>query len=134
MWARIVGKAMEAVVRIEAPPEVGVPGIFKDAIEEFLTNKQKGKRIEDIFSGRPWEDEGQHIYLFTLAAVRDFLERKPQLRGYSAAQVTQRIKDLGGGHRGIMINRKFRNLWFIPTAIFEAKPDVPPPPMDKEPL
>lgn len=133
-WIALVGAAMESVVRIEAPPEISVAGVFRDALEVYLTNRQRGRRKEDIILGRPWEnvEEGRHYFQTT--PLLEFLRKEPIFRDMTRGVLTQRIRDLGGGVVGMNINNSFKNCWWVPSDAFHPPPEVDSPPLEKEPM
>lgn len=133
-WSRMLAVAMQSVVRVESPPEVGIEGIFFEALGEFLTNRRKGKRKEDILSGRPWEDLDAGRHYFQLSNLRQHLERYPELRTMTRGAMTQRIKELGGDHQGLNIEGRYRNCFWVPSERFAAPPEVSSPPGQEEPM
>lgn len=133
-WARMLAVAMQSVVRIESPPEVSVDGVFFEALGEFLTNRRRGKRREDLLSGRPWEDPEAKRHYFQLSNLRSHIERYPELRSVTRGYLTQRIKELGGDHQGLSIEGRFRNCFWVPSSAFEAAPEVKSPPIEEEPM
>lgn len=128
-WNTELARAMQSVIRIESPPDAGNQGTFREELEEFLTNRQRGRRKEDLLSGKPWEEEGRHIF-----RLRDFYDRlaRTSLRGLTKPQVTARLKDLGGGHMFLNINGKGVNVWWVPSSLFFEYPEVDPPKVEKE--
>jgi hypothetical protein len=129
----MVSKAMETVTRVDAPRDVSLRSQLLEIIEDFCTNRQRGTRPEDVFSARPWADEDNTRYHFRLKDLQNFLE-KHNYRGLSRAQLTQRIRDLGGGTQFHNIKGRGVNLWWLPYKSLDATPDVPPPPLQEDPI
>jgi hypothetical protein len=131
-WLGIVAEAMTNVVLIEAPPDVGNEGKFHELLEEFLTNRSRGERVEDLFSGRPWEnvEEGRHY--FTLKSFARFLDQE-KVRDLTRGQITSHIKKLGGGHHLFNIkNQRSVNSWYIPSDKVQSIPQLEAPELKKK--
>jgi hypothetical protein len=126
-WQQALIEAMRDLNLIEAPKEVGRAGMFQEQLEEFLTNRQRGAEREDILRGRPWEDEKEGKHYFQLGHLQKHLNREGD-RDITRPQITERIKALGGGHKALNIKKKFRNVWWVPSSLFEQVEagDVPP--------
>lgn len=133
-WAKMLAVAMQSVVRVETPPEVGTEGVFFEALGEFLTNRRRGNRKEDILSGRPWEDTSIGRHYFQLSNLRSHIERYPELRTLTRGAMAQRLKDLGGNSQGLNIENRFRNCWWVPSEVFAPPPEVPSPKIEEEPM
>lgn len=133
-WNAELSRALTTVIKLESPPDSARGGTFREELEEFLFNRQRGRRKEDILSGRPWEDptEGRHYF-----RLRDFqirLERIPSLRTLSRGQMGTRIKDLGGGHTFFNISGKGVNCHWVPSDLFREYPKVASPDIEKDPM
>jgi hypothetical protein len=61
-WDKTLNAAL--CEKVAPTPEMTDEAVFLEELEEFLTNRQRGDREEDILTGRPWEDmeEGQHWF------------------------------------------------------------------------
>ncbi len=123
-WLRMIADVMSNVVSIEVPEEVAVSGQFKEILEDFLTNKQRGERIEDILSGRPWEDTSSGRHIFRLRDLQRELERAKMQPMLTRGRITQRIRDLGGGNDFMNIKGHGTNVWWIPSNKVQALPRV----------
>lgn len=132
-WLQGVAAAMENVTLIDAPRDVGEPERFRELLEEFLTNRQRGEQREDILSGRPWEDEEAGLHYFRLRDLQAFLEREG-LKGLARTRITRRIEALGGGHYQFNIKGRFTNVWYVPTSVAQEVPEVNPPPVPNAPI
>lgn len=125
-WYKSLGPVMQNCTNIDAPPEVGKAGQFKEHLEEFLTNRQKGRSKDDILNGRPWEAEEEKRHYFRLKDLQKFLERE-NVKDMTRGQITQRIKHLGGGDKFLNIKGRGVNTWWLSVEIFEHRPkaDLP---------
>ena len=72
------------------------------------------------------------MHFFGVFCQVHFEAKKLGMRGMTRGMVTQKIKDLGGGHRGVNIKGKFRNCWWVPSGLFGAQPEVGSPPIEPE--
>lgn len=134
-WLAMVSAAMEGMTTIEAPPEVGTRGQFFELLEEFLTNRSKGIRREDLLMGRPFEDKESGRHYFRLKDLMKFLQREGvRDREMTQARITQRIKDLGGGSHGLNAKGKYISCWFIPSSVVTPATSIEPPPVPGSPV
>lgn len=118
-WQRQVAKAMESVVRIEAPPETKVEGHLKELLTDFLTNRQRGRKIEDILNGRPWESEEKRVHYFRLRDLREHINRNTLLRGLTQGQITSQIRNMGGGNTFLNVKGRGMSIFFVPSDTIE---------------
>lgn len=131
-WARVVNEALEDLTLIEAPPEVGHQGAFVEYLEDFLTNRRRGKRREDLFGGRPYEDAEQGRHYFRLRDLCKHLERenyREEGKVPTRNRVARRIADLGGEAEFINIGGRGVRAWWVPSSVIEAPPDPEAPPV-----
>ncbi len=133
-WNAELSRALASVIKIETPPDSAPGGAFREELEEFLTNRQRGTRREDLHSGRPWEDVEEKRHYFRLKDLLVRLDRIQSLRVLNRGQVVTRIKDLGGGHHYFMINGKGVNCHWVPSTLFFETPVVDFPPIEKDPM
>lgn len=133
-WNTELSRALATVIKIEGPPDAVRGGDFREALEEFLTNRQRGRRREDLNSGRPWENPEDKRHYFRLRDLQERFSRSQTLRGMSRGQLISRIRDLGGGHSFFNINGKGVNCHWVPSDIFEEYPTVASPPIEKDPM
>lgn len=118
VWFSMLNDAMQGMSIEDAPADIGVGGQFKELLEQFLTNRQKGQDEEDLLSGRPWESEEDKRHYFPLSSLGKFLEREG-MKNMKRGDVTQRIKKMDGRHHFRIIKGKGRNLWSVPSDIFD---------------
>ncbi len=133
-WAKLLSDAADKMTDEPASEDTTREGMFKEKLETFLTNRTKGYRREDIFSGRPWEDTDKRRHEFTLAALHSFLSRE-NVRDITRHECEQWIKNLGGGRVSTTpttIAGKSVRLWFVPSVAFQATPVIPLPPLPEE--
>lgn len=126
-WVVIVAEALVSLTVIEPPPDVGHPEAFRERLEEFLTNRTRGDRKEDLLASRPWfsEEEGRHY--FRLKDLETFLEREG-MRGVKRSEISQRLKMLGGEPHFFNIKvgtrQKGVNVWWVPASAVVENPEL----------
>ena len=111
---------------IEAPSDIGIAGRFLEYLEQFLTDRRRGEKKEDLISGRPWEDEDAKRHYFKLSALQKHLEREG-VKDMTRGQITLRLQKLGGSSHFFNIKSKGCNVWWVPSAALHPDPesDVP---------
>jgi len=132
-WFVVLSEAMRSMTVIDAPSDVGTAGRFRELLEEFLTNRSRGEREEDLLSGRPWlnEEEGRHY--FKLTPFQTFLMRE-NVREFSRGQITRRIEAMGGGHKFRLLKGKGCNTWWVPASALVPDPEYDTPKIKEEPI
>lgn len=130
-WLSALGEAMASITVIEVPEDISKRGHFMEILNEFLTNRQRGEKRDDLFSGKPIEEDGKHYF-----RIRDLLGALDRggLRGLTRAHVVQRIKDIGGGHQGFHIRDKYINVWFVPADALPGSSSITLPVIGSSPL
>lgn len=132
-WLAIVAAVMGDVTLIEAPVDVGEAERFREYLEEFLTNRQRGETREDILSGRPWENEEENCHYFRLRDFQSFLNREG-IKDVTRARITQRLRVLGGGPQFFVLKGHGTNVWFVPGEVVHSVPEVSPPVVPDAPV
>jgi hypothetical protein len=133
-WIALLGDAMQHDMTIlEVSEEVGITGLFKEILDDFLTDRQIAEDKEELLRNLPWNDvEGGRIY-FKLSALQTFLE-KQNFKHYNRTKIVQRIKDLGGDHAFFNLKNRGVNVWFIPTKVLPGVKELPLPELKKTPI
>lgn len=132
-WFALLNTALENAVALPAPSDIARGGAFHELIEEFLTNRSRGKIREDILSGRPWEDVDEGRHYFRLRDLQRFLRRE-DVRDLSRGQITTRIRDMGGSDIALKIKDKTRSCWWVPSYIIAPIPVLDPPSIQDTPI
>ena len=132
-WLQVLRDAMTGMTPIPAPPDVGEGGRFLEMLTEFLTNRTRAQRKEDLLSGRPWEslEDGRHY--FSLTPFMQHMRREGE-RDVRRSSVTQRVEGLGGGHVFWNIQGKGINLWWVPGDAIVGTPAIPVPEVKEGPI
>lgn len=122
-WMTMLGEALANVQIIDAPADVTQAGSFKEALEEFLTDRGRGKQWDDVWHGRPYEEDGKHY--FRLKSLQAFLTASGWKMNRGV--LTERLRQLGGSHgeKTLKGNRHF-NYWFIPSESIQSVTEPEP--------
>jgi len=131
VWLSILNEAMQNLIRIEAPSDIGIQGKFQELLEEFLTNRQAGERVEDLIHGRPWENEEKKKFYFRLSALERFLFHEGFVdetgRRIKSTKLSRYIQKMGGSHDKIWVRNKTLRVWWVPSDSIQRTPSVEPP-------
>lgn len=128
-WLTLLAEAMENLMIIEPPPDTGL--VFQEHLEQFLTNRARGERVEDLLEDRPWEDVSEDRYYFTLRSFEKYLKQegvkltRPQI----SAEV---LKLAGSGHKFFNIKGKGVQTRYVRASSLQATPTVAPPKIEGE--
>ena len=127
VWMGILNDALQKVTHIDAGPDVGVAAVFHEMLEEFLTNRTKGTRKEDILRGAPWEDEEAGRHYFRLRDLEKFLNRQGMKMGRN--EIFWRLRDdFGGGKKQMNIKGMANvNAWWVMSKYIGKAPTLDPP-------
>jgi hypothetical protein len=100
-WANMLRDAMPKMTEKKAEEDTTREGQFRELLDEFLTNRMRGKHREDLLGSKPWEDEDQRRHYFTMEGLAKFVEREGmRVERY---EIAAWIKNLGGGPQGLTI-------------------------------
>lgn len=132
-WLQIIGDAMRTAVKIEAPTEVGRSGHFYELLSSFLTDRHVGEMRDDLLVGRPYFDEDLQKYFFRLGDLTKYLENS-NFRSLSRAQITTRIRRIGGNQHFFNVKGKGVNVWWVPAGVFDRMPEVDTPDLEEDVL
>lgn len=132
-WLRVVANVMDTATTIEAPSDMSETERFREMLEEWLTNRQRGNTKEDLLLGRPWEDTDTQRYYFRMAYLQQFLTREG-MRDVPRNRIGRRIEQMGGHHTNMTIKGKFINVWWVPTSLMSKTPEVDAPEVPQSPI
>jgi hypothetical protein len=125
VWMGILNEAFQrGVTQIEAGPDVSVSAIFHEMLEEFLTNRTRGEKREDLLRGAPWENEEQGRHYFRLQDLMKFLAR--QGSKMHRPEVSARLKkDYEGDRMQFRIPGKANiNAWWVMSKFIQKVPTL----------
>lgn len=131
VWLEQVANAMTSVVRIEASPEVALHGPLREVVGDYLTNKWRGRRREDLLENRPWEDEEEKRFYFKMSNLMKHI-RTEGLTTYTQSTVVSWVRGEGGGPHFFNIKGHGWRGWWLPSGLYQPIPETEPPPLEKE--
>lgn len=129
-WAAVLQEKESELVVEEAPLDLTPEGRFRQVLEEFLTDRMRGKSRDDLLRGAPWEDEEAGRYYFRMRDLERAVRRDGRLPNVLPHHYERWMKKLGGGALGPRtIKGTSVRLWWVPSsALGRPEPlDVPPP-------
>jgi hypothetical protein len=130
-WFIALNEAMANLTVIEAPRDLSADERFREMLEEFLTNRARGQRKEDLLSGRPWEDDEAGRHYFRLRDLTRHLQREG-VRDLGRNAVSQMLRRLGGDSDFFNISGKGTSVWWVPSGVVQATPQLPIPDLPGE--
>ncbi len=132
IWMDILRPLRDNCNIIDAPPEITRAGQFAELLEEFCTNKQKGKDKQSILIGRPWENEEEGRYYFRLQDFHKFMLHDG-VKDFTRAQLSQNVKNVGGGKKLLSVTEKRTvRCWFVPSSMFTVHEPVETPKLEED--
>lgn len=132
-WFQTLREAMENLtISPYDSPDIGEPEIFREHLEDYLTNRQRGRQMDDVLSGRPWEDEETHRHYFRLKGLMAYLKRIGDRTGRT--KVSLRLRALGGGEQFLYPKGEKTRCWYVPSACVAPTPTPDPPPVPSAPI
>lgn len=126
-WDARVNRLLEEAQRIEAPPEVGASGAFRDIFENWLMDRSRARDRSELRLGRPWLDEENNLFWFTFSALRRQLSQE-KFTEWKDNKVMSKLKDMGAESTRIFLDQSPLRVWKIPTGSIEMtveKIDIP---------
>lgn len=123
-WASIVGDAMAQAQYTEVAPEATAQGQFMELLEEFLVDRHRGEKVEDLRLGKPWYDENSKKFYFRLRDLMSHLEKAKF--GWGRNVVGRKLEELGGRHFFNVKGNGINTYWMPDN--FSKKPEVELPP------
>lgn len=117
---RKISELIDSAIRIEAPSEVSTLGIFKQLLQEFLTDQYAARTMEEIMLGKPYFDEVEKTYWFRSRDLTKFLE-KEKFKDFTTPQTFNAIRSMGGASKYTHIKQKGMNLWHLPAENIEQQ-------------
>lgn len=131
-WTVAVSAAMQSIVRVDAPPELGPRGRLEELLEEFLTNRHVGDDKDSLPEGRPYEDQEEGRYYFRLSDFESLCKRE-EFKWHRNKTGTE-IRKMGGGAGRKDVKGRNINVFWLPTRLFSRREPLSTPPRKKTPL
>lgn len=133
LWADKVNAVLTVAEVREPEEDTTLLDEFRELVEEFVTNRARGERKDDLLSGRPWEDEERGRHYFRIADLLKFLHRQ-SMRDIDRPTTARMIRKLGGDCQEYPMTLKGKNVrvWWVPSGAVHATPSLDPPPLKPE--
>jgi hypothetical protein len=122
IWASMLRDAPKMDVK-DADEDTTREGQFRELLEDFLTNRTRGQRREDLLRGAPWEDEEINRRYFTMGPLAKFLETQ-KMRNVDRKEIAAWIRALGGKPQHLSINNRPTRCWWVPSAAVVEAPEL----------
>lgn len=131
-WLKILRGITIEQIEAEGTDEASTASRFQEVLEDFLTNRQKGERKEDLLSGRPWEDVESGTHYFRITSIEKFIKRE-NIRMENGQPLTRiriqtMVRNLGGGTKTLSISGSAIRVWYVSSEAIERTPDSNSPP------
>jgi hypothetical protein len=127
-WASILKDARPRMTEVKADEDTTREGQFREILETFLTNRQRGRSREDLLRSVPWEDEDKRRHYFTMEALAKIVEREG-MRKVERNEIAAWIKNLGGEPQSLTIKGCRKRCWWVPSDAVGRAPELTLPTM-----
>lgn len=113
-WTLALKAAVENMVennRVqEAAPDAHRGAEFMEILEEFLTNKLVGDRMEDCFGGRPCKDDEKNVYVFRLRDLREYFLRY-NLKEWTRGRIAGKLLEMKASYHQFHVKGRCLKAW-----------------------
>lgn len=120
VWLPHLQSCLDKASLVEAPPELGTSGTFKDHVEQFCTDMYRAQEKDEMLLGKPWLDEETGRYYLRMTDLMSHLE-KNKFRLYTRAQAASRLREMGGNSHFFNLRGRGVNCWWIPREAVESQ-------------
>ena len=124
-WTDMIVSALVDMIEIQAPVDLGEQGEFMEHLQDFLVNRHTGRRVEDLWMGRPWECVEEKRHYFRMRDLQAYLVREGSK--LTRGKIANKIEKLGGGKGFFHIKGHGVNVWFVPSNQIQQEPEIDPP-------
>ena len=132
-WIKLLQEASRGAEPLSAPMEMTQLGHFRELLQEFLTNRARGTRMEDILMNKPVLIEEQGRYYFQFKDFETFLDKKKMSKAFPRNYFRSMMVQLDGGHVDRHVKKETnRSLWWVPQDKIEGTPTGDPGKIDTE--
>ncbi len=130
-WIDFINEAASRAEVVQTARSASKDEQFKDMLHEFLTNRQKGDRREDLLGGKPWQDEEAGVHYFRMKDFKSYLKREDSaLKMDSQIVLGRHVRSAGGDYRELKVSGRMVPCWWVPSGAFQRLPEpVPAPPV-----
>lgn len=131
-WLKILNEVSKTAEILDPPQGTSSTDIMHELLTEFLTNRSRGERMEDLLMGRPVLNEEHKRYYFRAQDLEAFIDKKKVKKEYTRAKLAWYIRSKDGGDSRLRIGKKQVSVWWIPMEHIEETPSVDPEKIQKE--
>jgi hypothetical protein len=107
-WIGILQDAMQKVQEVEVPDNELPINVFRDGLREFLTNRRKAQRREDLLDGKPWLDEEGGVYVFSTKDLLTFFRKNGYKQFSDTDTVSTFLEEIGAGRKEVNFSNKHK--------------------------
>lgn len=132
-WLKIIKPWIESAEPIPVPENSGERGQFLELLEDFCTSKSQGDTLEALFSGRPFLNEDDGHYYFTLGDITDYVIRAG-LKDWKRWNVVLRLRTLGAEPFNTRVKGKTLRAWKLKADLLEGAPVLDTPKKAERPI
>jgi len=126
-WTAQLQSLLSNAVIQEASEDLTTIGRFTMFLQEYCTSMIRAAHPEELKMGKPWTDNEGYTF-FTMAGLTEYLTKR-DFKEYTAAQIGEVLKRMGGGNKTKAYNksdggRTTLRVWYIPA--FENQDSILP--------
>jgi hypothetical protein len=130
-WTKFI--ASFEITTVEAAPEIGRPGEFKEYLDQFLVNRWTGTRKEDLAAGKPWEDQDAGLFYFRLSDLHEFLKERGRMPKMERRDIAELVKKMGG-EANKQLWRGGPRMWCVPSSVVDRPQKLALPAPKEQPV
>ena len=119
-WTNIVQALYEDLTIMDAPPEAGITGQFKDLLKDFCTSIGQAETKEEILLNRPYTEKGKTY--FKLADLENFLNQH-NFKKLGRNKIVSILQNMKAKDIRMRIEGSVHRMWFIPE--YTKDPEIP---------
>ena len=135
-WRELLTRAGENAIAHDENPTTSTMGQFKVMLSQYLTNRGKARRLEELLAGKPWEEADHNDgprFWFNLDKLMQFLRRQnpDQYRNEDENAVAGLLRELGGSYQSKRVGERVAHAWWVPSSAVDRAPELAPQPPPK---
>lgn len=131
-WLKILNEASKTAEVLKPPPGTTSEDVMHELLTEFLTNRSRGERMEDLLMGRPVLNEDHARFYFRAQDLEAFIEKKKVKKEYTRQKMSWYIRSKDGGSSRPYVSGKQISVWWLPVEHIEGTPSVDPDKIQQE--
>lgn len=111
-WLKILDDVIASADTIQLPVDAGPSGILWEHVEMFCLQKAQAKTIDEVWTGRPFREEG--VVFFRSVDLFNYLDKHRVEYDKNMQNVFHVLRDRGGKSEARKVGGKTMNLWSVP--------------------